>query len=107
MPGDASESKADLLRRLRCVEGHVRGIAAMIERGADCQSVVRQMWAVQAALREINRLVIQHHLTVCLDEYFLSLQMDANTGERFLAEVISLYQLLGGSQPPFNQKELL
>lgn len=51
MPGDALESKADLLRRLRCAEGHLRGIAAMIERGADCQSVVHQILAVQAALR--------------------------------------------------------
>jgi DNA-binding FrmR family transcriptional regulator len=107
MPGDTPENKADLLRRLRCAEGHLRGIAAMIERGADCQSVVRQMWAVQAALCEINRQVIQHHLAVCLDEYLLSSQADANTHERFLAEVILLYQLLGGSRPPFNQKELL
>jgi DNA-binding FrmR family transcriptional regulator len=107
MPGDALERKADLLRRLHCAEGHVRGIAAMIEQGADCQSVVRQMLAVQAVLREINRLMVKHHLTVCLDERFLSPQADANTREWFLAEVISLYQLLGGSQPLFNQKELL
>lgn len=104
---DWPNGKAELIHRLHCAEGHLRGIAAMIEQGVDCQSVVHQTLAVQAALREINRLVVQHHLTVCLNEYILSENADATTREHFLAEVISLYHLLGGSQPPLNQKELL
>lgn len=104
---DWPDGKAELIRRLHCAEGHLRGITTMIERGADCQSVVHQTLAVQAALREINRLVVQHHLTVCLNEQVLSKNANATTREQFLAEVISLYHLLGGSRPPLNQKELL
>jgi DNA-binding FrmR family transcriptional regulator len=107
MSGDSPERKADLLRRLRCAAGHVRGIATMIERGADCQSVVHQTLAVQAALCEINSLMLKQHFTVCLDEHLLSKTADVTSRERFLAEVVSLHQLLGGSQPPLNQKELL
>ena len=102
-----SDGKAELIHRLHCAEGHLAGIADMVERGADCQSVVHQTLAVQAALREINRRVVQHHLTVCLNEHVLSQNADAMTREQFLAEVISLYHLLGGSRPPLNQKELL
>ena len=107
MVRDLPDAKADLLRRLRCVEGHLRGIATMIEREADCQSVIHQTLAVQAALREINRLVMKYHLTICLGDQVLNPQADGITRERCLAEVISLYQILGGSQPPLNQKELL
>ena len=99
------EGRAEWVRRLHCAEGHVRGIATMIERGADCQSVICQILAVQAALRQVNGLVVKHHLTACLAEHLQS--TDAPAREHCLAEVVSLYQLLGGSLPPFNRKELL
>lgn len=102
MVSDLSGDKADLVRRLHCAEGHLRGITAMIERDADCQSVVHQILAVQAALREISSLMVKHHLTVYLGEHLLSSNADATTRERCLAEVISLYQLLGGSRRPLN-----
>lgn len=105
MPNDPLEDKTEWVRRLHCAEGHLRGITTMIEHGADCRSIVHQILAVQSALREINGLLVKHHLTVCLDECLQN--PDANVREHCLAEVISLYQLRGGSLPPFNRKELL
>jgi len=105
MPSDLLKDKADWVRRLRCAEGHVRGIVTMLESDPDCQSVAHQIFAVQRALREINGLVVKHHLTVCLAEQWQN--ADATTREHCLAEVVSLYQLLGGSLPPFNRKEFL
>lgn len=105
MPNDPLEDKTEWVRRLHCAEGHLRGITTMIERGADCQSIVHQILAVQSALREINGLVVKHHLTVCLAEQLQN--SNANVRAPCLAEVISLYQLLGGSLPPFDRKEHL
>lgn len=79
--------RADLVRRLHCAEGHVKGIAAMVERGADCESIVRQILAVQAALREVDRLVVRHHLHECLGS------STGDDAERTLDEVLRLYQL--------------
>ena len=59
---DSGVLKAKLGQRLRSAEGHLRGIAGMVERGADCESVMRRVLAVQASLREINRLMLRHHL---------------------------------------------
>lgn len=41
MPPDRANTQADLVRRLRCAEGHLRGIAAMVERGENCESIIQ------------------------------------------------------------------
>jgi len=88
--------KVDLTRRLRCAEGHLRGIVIMVEQGADCTSIVHQMLAVQGALREVNRSILNQHLDVCLREQLQG--ADAAAREKCLDEVVSLYQLLGGKE---------
>lgn len=99
MAGDRFGSKTELVRRLHCAEGHLRGIGAMIEGDADCRSVVLQIWAVQGALREINRLIVTHHLTACLDELLANPDLNPAAREHYLAEVMSLYRLLTASRP--------
>lgn len=92
--------RADIGRRLRCAEGHLRGIGAMVEGGADCESLVGQTHAVQAALAQINRLILTHHLDTCVREALNGANSTAS--ENCLAEVVSLYQLLG---TPISEKE--
>jgi DNA-binding FrmR family transcriptional regulator len=45
----------DLRNRLRSAEGHMGAIAEMIERGASCAEVLRQMLAVRGAMSAVNR----------------------------------------------------
>lgn len=71
----------------------------MIEGGADCQSMVLQIWAVQGALREVNRLIVTDHLTACLDELLANTDPNPAAREHYLAEVMSLYRLLNASRP--------
>lgn len=99
MVSNLSEDKVDLVRRLHCAEGHLHGITAMVERGADCQSVV------QATLRQVTGLVVKDHVCACLEECLQN--PNAIVRDHCLAEIISLYQLLGGSLPPVNRKEHL
>jgi DNA-binding FrmR family transcriptional regulator len=42
--------KKDLINRLRRVEGQLRGIQAMIEKGADCEAITQQLSASRRAL---------------------------------------------------------
>jgi DNA-binding FrmR family transcriptional regulator len=56
----------DNLRRLKSIEGHVRGIERMLEEGAYCIDVIRQIQAVQAALGKVNNLILDNHLNSCL-----------------------------------------
>ena len=89
---DPGELQANLVRRLRSAAGHLQAVASMVERGADCESVLHQVLGVQAALREINRLMLRHHLDECLQRELVAVPLDAAAGERWAARIISLYK---------------
>ena len=56
----------DTIRRLKSIEGHVRGIERMLEEDAYCIDVIRQVQAVQAALGKVSNLILDNHLNSCL-----------------------------------------
>jgi len=45
------DQQADIIRRLRCAEGHLNAVIEMTEAGRPCEQVLHQLNAVQAALR--------------------------------------------------------
>lgn len=104
-PDDSSLSKVNIVRRLHSAEGHLHGVALMVERNDDCVSIVQQIGAVQGALREINRLLLRHYLEICFKPRWQEGKMDDVDGENCVAEIVSLYQLLGISLP--DRKELV
>ena len=53
-------------KRLKNIEGHVRGIERMVENDAYCIDVIRQIQAVQAALNKVSTMVLEGHLNSCL-----------------------------------------
>jgi DNA-binding FrmR family transcriptional regulator len=99
---DPLEFRADLARRLRCAEGHLRAIAGMIEIDADCQAVLQQMVAVQGALREVNRRLVKHYLEDCLPTDLQA--SDPALRQRVLENVVALYELIGGHPRPLGRK---
>ena len=54
------------LRRLKNVEGHIRGIERMVEEDTYCIDVINQIQAVQAALSKISTMILDEHLNSCL-----------------------------------------
>lgn len=48
---------ADIDRRLRRIEGQVRGLGAMVARGAGCAEILTQIHAVQGALGAVERIL--------------------------------------------------
>lgn len=54
------------LKRLKTVEGHIRGIERMLDEGAYCIDIIRQVQAVQAALHAVNAMILEEHLNSCL-----------------------------------------
>ncbi|GAC1376441.1 MAG: metal-sensitive transcriptional regulator [Acidimicrobiales bacterium] len=60
------ETVADLTRRLRRVEGQVRGIQQMLAQGRDCREIVTQMSAATKALEQSGFLLVAAGLTWCL-----------------------------------------
>jgi DNA-binding FrmR family transcriptional regulator len=62
------ETVADLIRRLRRVEGQVRGLHQMLAEGRDCREIVTQMSAANKALEQAGFLLVAAGLTWCLED---------------------------------------
>ncbi len=62
------ETTADLRRRLRRVEGQVRGIQQMLETGRDCRDVVTQISAASKALEQAGFLLVAAGLRYCVSD---------------------------------------
>ena len=56
----------EALRRLKTIEGHLRGIQRMIEENTYCIDVIRQIQAVQAALNKLGSMILAEHLNSCV-----------------------------------------
>jgi DNA-binding FrmR family transcriptional regulator len=54
------------LRRLKTIEGHLRGVIRMVEEDAYCIDVIRQIQAVDAALNKVNTQILENHLNSCV-----------------------------------------
>lgn len=58
--------RSDVVQRLRCAEGHIRGVIRMMDEGHPCLAVVQQVQAVQGALRQVSILLVTQQLDTCL-----------------------------------------
>lgn len=59
------ESKAGNGKRLRRIEGQVRGIQRMVEEDRYCADILDQIASVQEALRGVQRSLMRNHLEHC------------------------------------------
>lgn len=60
-------AKAAALKRLKRIEGQVRGLSRMVEGDRYCIDVVTQIGAVRAALRKVEEEVLRDHVAHCVD----------------------------------------
>nr|HID13300.1 metal-sensitive transcriptional regulator [Anaerolineae bacterium] len=59
-------AKADLLRRVRRIEGQARGIARMIEEDRDCSEILQQLAAVRSAAHQATVALVRAYATECV-----------------------------------------
>lgn len=76
-------------KRLRTIQGHVAGIARMVDDGEYCIDVIRQIQAVQSALNKVSQMVLDGHMHHCM---LTAVQGDdAEERERVLAEIAEVF----------------
>jgi len=79
------------LRRLKTVEGHLRGIIRMVEEDAYCIDVIRQIQAVEAALNKVSSRILEDHLNSCV---ITAIQgNDKTERERVLKEITEVFEM--------------
>lgn len=68
MPYLYGESKEAILRRLRRIEGQVRGLARMVEEDKYCIDVLDQISAATAGLEKVGLHMLSEHVRGCVRE---------------------------------------
>lgn len=87
---DDRESDERIIARLRSVEGHVRGVARMVDEGAYCVDVVHQIDAVQKALAKVSTLILDRHLHHCATAAIRG--DDPAERERVIGELLDVFE---------------
>jgi CsoR family transcriptional regulator, copper-sensing transcriptional repressor len=80
----------EALRRLKNIEGHVRGIERMVEEENYCIDILRQIQAVQAALNKVSHMILNEHLHSCLITAVRG--EDPDERERVLKEITEVFE---------------
>lgn len=55
-----------VINRLKIAQGHLKKVINMVEDNQYCIDILHQSQAVQAALKEIDNLILNNHLNTCV-----------------------------------------
>lgn len=67
MRNESDETRGEISKRLRRIEGQVRGIQRMIEEDRACRDVLDQLAAIQQAVRGVSGIVAQKYALECIE----------------------------------------
>ena len=79
------------LRRLKTIEGHLKGVIRMIEEDAYCIDVIRQIQAVDAALNKVSTQILENHLNSCVIDAIKS--NNPKEREKVLKEITEVFEM--------------
>jgi CsoR family transcriptional regulator, copper-sensing transcriptional repressor len=79
--------KARNMRRLRLIEGQVRGLQRMVEDDRYCADILMQISSVHEALRSVGRELMRNHLKHCATA---ALKAGPETAEPMYDELVEL-----------------
>ena len=85
--GQDAVDRATLVKRLKRIEGQIRGIQKMIEEERDCESVITQLAAARSALEGVGALVLSNYMRLCY--------ANCQASEPSLTAVASLQRSMG------------
>jgi DNA-binding FrmR family transcriptional regulator len=81
-------SKAKVVRRLKLLEGQVRGLQKMVENDSYCIDVITQTSAVKQGLSNVENILLENHLGHCVVH-----QVQSGQTKKAKEEIIKVYKL--------------
>jgi len=79
------------IRRLKTIEGHLRGIIRMVEADEYCIDVIRQIQAVDGALNKVSTQILENHLNSCVISAIKGDNPDER--EKVLKEITEVFEM--------------
>ncbi len=83
-----NKDKARTLKRLKIIEGQVRGLARLISADKYCVDVIHQSLAVKKALSSFEDFILENHLSTHVVQ-----QMKSGQSKKAVDEILSIYRL--------------
>lgn len=80
-------AKQALVKRLRRIEGQVRGVETMVEQERECQEILQQLAAIRSAVQGASLAFLEQYVSSCLLEDGAD---DRPQRERLARELIEL-----------------
>lgn len=88
MNHNTHDKKQKLIRRLKLIEGQVRGLQRMIDEEAYCIDVITQTSAVKQALSNLEDILMENHLSGCIIR-----QIQSGQSDKARKEILKVYKL--------------
>lgn len=80
--------KQKLIRRLKILEGQVRGLQEMVEKDSYCIDVITQSSAIKQGLSNVEDILMENHLGHCLVN-----QIKRGDAKKAQTEILKVYRL--------------
>lgn len=77
-----------LVRRLKIIEGQVRGLQELVNKNTYCIDVITQTSAVKQALTNVEDILMESHLSTCAID-----QVKKGQEKRAIAEILKVYRV--------------
>jgi|YNPNPStandDraft_1061719.scaffolds.fasta_scaffold41522_3 DNA-binding FrmR family transcriptional regulator len=78
------KAQAQILQRLKRIEGQTRGVQKMVLENRDCADILQQLNAINEAVRSVSRLIIEQYAAECLQ------RADKRNSRATVAEMLDL-----------------
>ncbi len=83
-----NQLQTKLIRRLKIIEGQVRGLQEMVDKDVYCIDVITQTSAVKQALSGIEDALMENHLHTCVVH-----QIKKGEEKKAVGEIVKVYRL--------------
>lgn len=80
--------KSRIIRRLKLIEGQIRGLQKLIESDTYCIDVITQTSAVKQGLSNVEDLLLENHLGGCILD-----QVKSGQTKKAKEEILRVYKL--------------
>jgi DNA-binding FrmR family transcriptional regulator len=81
-------NKEKLVRRLKIIEGQVRGLQELVNKDTYCIDVITQTSAVKQALTNVEDILMESHLSTCAID-----QVKNGQEKKAIAEILKVYRV--------------
>lgn len=83
----SKKTKIEVLRRAKITEGHFKKVIKMIEEDKYCLDILNQSLAIQGALKKIDEIILEDHLSNCVVE-----KINKGKGREAATEIINIFK---------------